>query len=275
MTTAAIREANEEPRARRMVLFRVVDVLAVLLFMVLFGGLISILDPWFTITSASEASYHPEIHRWQQAEWSAQMGILFGGSLLMLLWRPRAKPVLLQFLVLGIIIFALLIAPFSGLFVLVPMAIIGLIVAAYPWKRALIGTERQGPVSRPLLAISALGALLLAPISWHALQLQFTTNDELTRHHGWASAVVLALLLVLAGVLSATKRPGWETLGLLTGIALLYLGFAAVTVPPYIPGNWGPIGGTLSLLAGFTFIVVTIREARSNGGTVASERRVT
>src|SRR6266508_1141300 len=37
---------------------------------------------------------NPELHRWHEAMWGAVTGILEGGVLLMLLWRPRQKSTL-------------------------------------------------------------------------------------------------------------------------------------------------------------------------------------
>ncbi len=58
------------------------------------------------------------------------------------------------------------------------------------------------------------------------------------------------------------KRPGWRALGIITGVAFLYLGLAALALPQQA-GSWGIPGGILSLLAGALFVTVTLREARA------------
>jgi hypothetical protein len=72
---------------------------------------------------------------------------------------------------------------------------------------------------------------------------------------------LLAALLVLAGVLSSTKRPGWQLLGLITGVTYLYLGSMALLLPGYA-GSWGVTGGVLGLLAGLGYLTATLVEAR-------------
>ena len=69
-------------------------------------------------------------------------------------------------------------------------------------------------------------------------------------------STILALLLVLGGLLSATKRAGWNVLGNIVGIALLYLGVAAI-VAPDSPGSWGLVGGIFSMIGGIAYISFT------------------
>lgn len=52
---------------------------------------------------------------------------------------------------------------------------------------------------------------------------------------------LLALLLLLAALLAATKQPGWLALGLIAGLAFLYLGIAALFLPDFA-GSWGTTG---------------------------------
>src|SRR5690242_3940625 len=105
---------------------------------------------------------NPELHRWHEAMWGAVTGILEGGVLLTLLWRPRQNPLLIQFMALVVIGAALLVLPFEPdlLFVIVMIA---LVVIAYPMPSALLNFSREGPISRPLLALSLVTALLLVP----------------------------------------------------------------------------------------------------------------
>jgi hypothetical protein len=72
--------------------------------------------------------------------------------------------------------------------------------------------------------------------------------------------VVLTIVLVLAGVSAATRRPGWRALGFLTGLTYLYLGAAAISLPNQV-GSWGTVGGIAGMLGGLAFIVVTLWEA--------------
>jgi hypothetical protein len=56
-----------------------------------------------------------------------------------------------------------------------------------------------------------------------------------------------ATVLALAGVLAASRGPGWRILrGLCSGV-WIYLGLVAALVLPHRPGSWGRIGGAAAL----------------------------
>ena len=204
---------------------------------------------------------NPELHRWHEAMWGAVTGILEGGVLLTLLWRPRQNPLLIQFMALVIIGGALTVLPFepSLLFVIVMLT---LVVVAYPNPRALLDFSRDGPISRPLLALSLATALLLVPyiVRLTLWQLQGFGGEHAIANQ-WISDVEHAVFLLLATILTSTRRPGWRTLGTLTGVVFLYLGAAALALPGYA-GSWGITGGILALVGGSLYLIVTIREAR-------------
>jgi uncharacterized membrane protein YebE (DUF533 family) len=66
-------------------------------------------------------------------------------------------------------------------------------------------------------------------------------------------------MLVIGGVLTAAKRPGWRVLGNLIGISFLYLGATALLVPGNA-GSWGIVGAVLGILGGLGFIAATVYE---------------
>ena len=203
----------------------------------------------------------PELHRWHEAMWGAVTVILNAGVLLTLLWRPRQNPLLIQFMALVVIGAALTVLPFepSLLFVI---GMLTLVVVAYPAPRALLDFSREGPISRPLLALSLMAALLLLPyvVRLTLWQLQGFGGEQATANQ-WISDVEHTVFLLLATILTSTKRPGWRTLGTLTGVVFLYLGVAALTLPGYA-GSWGITGGILSLVGGLLYLIVTMSEAR-------------
>ena len=203
-----------------------------------------------------------ELHRWHEAMWGAVTGILEGGVLLTLLWRPREHPLLMQFMALALLGAVLIVLPFEPglLFVVVMMT---LVVISYPNLRGLLDFSRPGPLSRPILVLSLAAAVLLAPyivrlVTW---QLQGFGGEQATANE-WIGDVEHTVFLILATFLASTKRPGWRTLGILAGVVYLYLGVAALTLPNQA-GSWGMTGGIAALIGGLLFIVATIRDSLS------------
>jgi len=145
-------------------------------------------------------------------------------------------------------------------------ALIFIIVIAYPSPRALLNFKREGSLSYPLLALTLIAAVLLAPIIARELNWQMlgmTEGDVHAQNYHWLTSVLLALTLIMAGSLASTKQVGWQVLGLINGVAYLYLGAMAQLLPDYA-GSWGSIGGLLAVLAGVVYIVATLVEARKS-----------
>ena len=109
------------------------------------------------------------IHRWHEAQSGAFMTILLGGSLLVLLWKPQNKPLLMQYILLSIGIVCLFFATATGagfmpIVLVIGVVLIGILVAAYPRPRDLLNFRSGASLSYPLLAITVVAAILLAPI---------------------------------------------------------------------------------------------------------------
>jgi len=204
---------------------------------------------------------NPDLHRWHEAMWGAVTGILEGGVLLVLLWRPRENPLLIQFMALVVIGAAFIVLPFEPqlLFVILMLT---LVVVTYPMPRALLDFSRGEPLSRPLLTLSIVAAILLVPymVRLELWQIRGAGGEHATANQ-WVSDVEHTTFLLLATFLASTKRPGWQTLGILTGVVFIYLGVAALVLPEYA-GSWGVTGGIAALLGGLLYIVTTIREMR-------------
>ena len=260
--SSAIVPQPEVKKWRVIVFFIVAGLLALL---ALYAGVFNLL------LLPDQSGFPSEVHLWHQAQSGALIALLLGDSLLALLWRPQRKPLLAQFVILSLAIFSLGFATVSGFGFLpivlgIGIVLIGIFAAAYPSLRGLVSFSREGAFSLTLLALSLLAAVFLAPIAWRELHYQWAgaiAHDEHALNYHWLTSVFLAVLLVLAGVLSSTKRPGWQVLGIITGVTYLYLGSMALLLP-YYAGSWGVIGGVMGLFAGLGYMTATLVEARKS-----------
>ena len=241
----------------RSLIFRGVAGLILLMILTGPGGLAELASPWLSVRPAA-ADYTPELHRWHSTVLSAFVSLLAGGSLLALLARPRRQPLLAQFVLLAIGIFIL---GHLGAAIVPVVVFVALIAAAYPAPRALLSATREGPVSRPILALALAATSVLVYDVAANVQRQFTDMSEHAVHGHWLGAAVVAVSLMLAGLLTATRRPGWRVLGVITGLSYLYLGVGALAIP-FHDGSWGVTGGLLALSAGAGFLAATVYEGR-------------
>jgi len=258
---SSVARPQGEAKKWRVIVFVIVAGLLALL--ALYAGVFNLL------LLPGQSGFPSEIHLWHQAQSGAFTALLLGGNLLALLWQPQRKPLLAQFVLLGLAVISLGFATVSGFgflptWLAIGIVLMGLFAAAYPSLRGLVSFSREGTFSLALLALSLVAAVFLAPIAWRELHYQLAgviAHDVHALNYHWLTSVVLAVLLVLAGVLSATKRPGWQVLGLLTGVTYLYLGSMALLLP-YYAGSWGVTGGLLGLFAGLGYMSATLVEAR-------------
>ena len=270
--SSVVRPQGEVKKWRVIVFVIVTGLLALL---ALYGGVgdLLLLD--------GQSGFPSDIHRWHEAQSGVFTTLLFGGNLLALLWRPQRKPLLVVFVVLSLALVSLAFATVSGagfnpLLLAVGAALICILVAVYPAPRALLHFRRVGPPSYFLLVLTLIAAVLLAPIIARELNWQLlgiTGHDVHALNYHWLTSVLLALMLILAGSLAATKQAGWQVLGFIAGAAFLYLGGAALLLPDYA-GSWGISGGVLGLLAGLGYITATLvaaRKARQVTGSKAAD----
>jgi len=212
------------------------------------------------------------IHLWHIAELTALSAILLGGVMFGLVRKPEEKPLLAQFIVMSVIILAVGIAPF-----LMPVAgillLAGLLVLAYPQPRALLSFSQMGRISVALLAITVLFAVILDPIIQQEIHYQIIGMAEQDAHalqFHWIGSALLYVLLILAGVLASTKRPGWKRLAIVTGITYIFLAGIALLVPGYAAGAWSQAGGLFAGFLGALYILVALAEAEGTSRGVSA-----
>ena len=228
------------------------------------GLLILAPSPWLGVQATGGPTV--EISRWHFAQGGAVAGILMGMLLLAVLWRPERKPVLLQMTAVGLLNGLINTTLQTRAMGFDPVAwinpgMIALLIATYPAPHALVRFSGEGRLSRSLLALALLAGLLLLPDIWRNLrwQLMGIGKEQIMRNY-WISAILFDCTLVLAGVLTAIKRPGWQVLGMLLGLAYLYLGAAALALPT-AQGSWGTGGGMAAIAGGITCIAAVVWEA--------------
>ena len=212
------------------------------------------------------------IHLWHIAELTALAAILLGGVMFGLVRKPEEKPLLAQFAVMSVIILAVGLIPFDIKLVgLLPLA--GLLVLTYPKPRALFSFSHQGRMSIALLAITVPLAVILVPIIQQEIHYQIigmTENDAHAQLLHWIGSALLYVLLILAGILASTKRPGWRRLGIITGLTYCFLGVIGLIVPGYAAGAWNEAGGLFALFFGALYILVTLAEAEGMSQDVSA-----
>src|SRR5258706_9849024 len=157
---ATIATSTVKRRPWRTILFTILAGLFALLLMS--SALPGLLEPWM-LMSGPEPGYTPELHRWHSAMWGTLSGLLFNGSLLTLMWRPRTKPLVMQFVALtGIILFSVgMINGDPAAFIL--LAVFLAIVAVFPSSRRLLGLSRPEALRPPLPALGLPAPVLRAP----------------------------------------------------------------------------------------------------------------
>ena len=201
-------------------------------------------------------------HLWHISE-LVGLAILLGGTMLTLLRQPEKKPLLAQFLVLALSILAVGVMFFeiraAALFI-----VIGLFIALYPDTRALLSFSREGRISLPILGLTVLMALFLAPVAVREIQWQIMGMTEGDMHAlllHWVGSALLMILLVLAAELTSMKRAGWKQLGIITGVTYCFLGVIAMILQSDYAGSWGGAGGLFAVIAGVWYILFTLLEA--------------
>lgn len=264
---SSISTSSQRPfKLWQLIVFAVVAVLGFAFFSFFFGGAFALLSPLGVGGQAATSTYHPEIHRWHDGMWGAFATILLGGTLLSLVWGGQKRPLLAQFFLVSLFLFVVVTLPFPGGFdpmsIITGGAIMAIFLLAYPARREIFTFRRAESLSTVLLAVTIIAALCLAPDIWRNVLWQLTDKtSEHAKNFHWITSAMIDVLIIIAGLLASTKRGGWNALSMIVGLALLYLGAAALLVPHHA-GSWGIVGGVLAIIGGLAYIVGTLYEMR-------------
>ena len=237
-------------------IFRVLAALVALFLLAI--SVTGILAPWGLVPSeqAMNLQEGQSINDvlWYAAIWVAYATFFSAGTLLVLIWKPRTNPLLMQFWVTGWILVNILFTisewPEFDPTTWIAMAVL---VVAYPETRSFLRFKSEGVVNKKLLVLGVITGLAMLPVFWKNLQLFFSSEVIRQMSIGPLQVTYIALLVPLGAFLMATNRPGWKIVSIIVGVILIYLGLAGVPNSE-IPGSWGILGGLASLVGGLIFL---------------------
>jgi hypothetical protein len=253
-------ESHHRPHRVRVIIFRVVAVLAGLFFVVAVVLMAS--APWVLLQP--DQVTRTELNRWFLTV-AGSVDAIAAGVLLALALRPRRTLLIVEHAGAAFVAGAIIL-PFQPSFAAI-LAIGVVPLIAYPyWREVRTFASWWTGVSRAVLILAALAGAALLATAAIAYPRQIGGTDPAARGGWWLDYAEHATVLALAGVLAASRGPGWRILRALCSAVWLYLGMVAALVLPHHPGSWGRLGGAAAFLVGVGFGVAAWR---------GSEREVT
>ncbi len=88
----------------------------------------------------------------------------------------------------------------------------------------------------------------------------------------FAEVAALAIAIVVAGMLAASKPGGWRITAWTVGLAAVILGSASLVLPE-LPGALGRAAGAVAVTWGVLFVAVAEWEARNTSESSDPQRR--
>jgi hypothetical protein len=253
------------PHRIRIIIFRVVAVLAGLFFVVAVVLMAS--APWVLVQPDQQT--RTELNRWFLTV-AGSVDAITAGVLLALAQQPR-RTLLVVELVGAVVVAGAIILPFQPSFAaILAVGVVPLIVYPY-WRDVRTFPSWWVGVSRSVLILAALAGAALLVTAAIAFPRQIGGPDAAARGGWWLDYAEHATVLALAGVFAASRGRGWRILRGLCSAVWLYLGVVAALVLPHHPGSWGRIGGGVAFLVGIGFGVAAWRG--SEGEVSGSPRR--
>jgi hypothetical protein len=257
MSTGSAERPVAKPRGTvrrvRVIIFRVVATLAGLFFVVAVVLMAS--APWVLLQPDQDV--RTELNRWFLTV-AGSVDAITAGVLLALAQQPR-RTLLVVELVGAVIVAGAIILPFQPSFAaILAIGVVPLLAYPYWGNVRMFGSWWVG-VSRVLLTLAALAGVALVITAAIAFPRQIGGTDPAARGGWWLDYAEHATVLALAGVLAASRGPGWRILRGLCSAVWLYLGMAAALLLPHHPGSWGRLGGAAALLVGAGFGVAAWR----------------
>jgi len=158
----------------------------------------------------------------------------------------------------------------AGTLALDPLSFIS--VATLVVMLAILWRLRQGRLRlwpAPVASVRLFALTAVAGVPWLGYALQMAANgraglppDESAgrpQAGGWAGAAAFALLIILLGLLAATKTRGWRLPAFSAAVMALVFGLVSI-LNPHAPGSAGPLWGALAIGWSVLFIGSAVLE---------------
>jgi hypothetical protein len=252
----------------RVLVFRVLAALAGMFFLVAVVLMAS--APWVLLQPDQLA--RTEASRWFLTV-AGSVDAITAGVLLPLAHRP-SRTLLVVDLLGAVIVAGAIILPFQPSFAAI-LAVGVIPLLAYPyWRDVRTLPAWWADVPRAPLILAALGGIVLVVSAAVALPRQIGGTDPAALAGWWSDYAEHVTVLSLAGVLAASRGPGWRILTILCSTVWLYLGVVAAVILPHHPGSWGRVGGIAAFRVGVGFALTAWRGAEPRRRlTSAADRR--
>ena len=236
----------------RLIVFRVLAALAGLFFLV--AVVLAVPAPWVLL--------QPEDPNAAENRWfltvAGSVDAIAVVVFFALIQRPR-RTLLFVEMSAAAVIAAVIILPF-GLFFAAILAVAVVPLVVYPYWRDVRAFPSWWPgVPRLPLILAALAGVALLVTAIIALPREIGGTDTAAQANWWSDYAEHATILAVAGVLAASRGPGWRILRYTCAAVWLYLGFVATFVLPHHTGSWSYVGGIPAILVGLGFAVAAWR----------------
>jgi hypothetical protein len=248
--------ANPGPQRRRITFKVLAGIFAAGSFGGLFG--VAVIVAWSDTADGG-------IHRVHDMGFGALFGAILTVGFVVQTWRPermispmhQTGAVALATLLGGVL--ALSGFAISGVFVAVAYLIL---VFIHPSRSQVLRPEREG-FSWLLAALTVIGAIPLGLYAWRMAELQRNglAADPHVRDGHWATMGAMAIGIVLTGLLSSLKLPGWRITAWSAGSALFLYGLISL-VYPQLPGAEGTGWAWAAISGGVLFGAAAAWEGR-------------
>jgi hypothetical protein len=238
----------------RLIVFRVLAALGGLFFLV--AVVLAVPAPWVLL--------QPEDPNAAENRWFLTVaGSVDAIAVLVffaLVQRPR-RTLLFVEISAAAVIAAGIILPFDLLFAaILAVAVVPLVVYPY-WRDVRAFPSCWAGEPRPPFILATLAGVALLVTATIALPREIGGTDPAAQANWWSDYAEHATILAVAGVLAASRGPGWRILRYSCAGVWLYLGFVATLVLPHHTGSWGYVGGIAAILVGLGFALAAWRGA--------------